>query len=131
MSESPNMALARQWVDAFNRGDIDAMVATSASDFRLHEWPDAPGAQSYQGQDAIRQGIETWFESWEWMTVEIEDTLEAGDRILVQLHQRAAGKGSTAEVEIRTYNVYSFKDGKLRELHLFTDRESADRVLAA
>jgi ketosteroid isomerase-like protein len=128
MAESQNMALAREWAAAFNRWDIDALVALSHPDFELHEWPDAPGARSYQGQNAIRHGIATWFESWEWMKVEVQDMREAGDRLLVMLHQRAAGKGSAVEVEIDTYNVMQFRDGQLAELHMFTAEEPALEV---
>jgi len=41
------------------------------------------------------------------------------------LHQRARGKGSEVEVELRSSNVYSFRDGRLVDIRLFTNRESA------
>jgi ketosteroid isomerase-like protein len=59
------------------------------------------------------------------MQVEIEDIVEAGDRVLVTLHQRARGRGSAVEVEIDTSNVYTFRDGKVFRIELFTDREPA------
>ena len=131
MSESQNMTTVREWAEAFNRWDIDAMVAASHPEFRLHEWPDAPGARSYEGQDAIKEGISTWFESWEWMKVEVQDMREAGEKVLVTLHQRAAGKGSAVVVEVDTYNVFEFEDGRLRELHLFTAESPAVEVFGA
>ena len=50
------------------------------------------------------------------MQVEVEDIVEAGDRVLVTVHQRAKGKGSAIEVEIRSFNVYTFRDGKVTRM---------------
>jgi ketosteroid isomerase-like protein len=125
LPESENIAIVRRFVDAFNRSDFDALAAETRPETELHEWPAAPGARSYRGPDGMRQAIETWFESWEWMQIEIEDLEEAGDRVMATFHQRAQGRGSEAEVEIHTFNVWSFEDGQLSAIHLFTDRDSA------
>jgi len=45
--------------------------------------------------------------------------------VLVVLDQRAKGKGSEVEVEIRSYNVYAFRDGKVSRIQLYTEREPA------
>ncbi len=123
--ESEQAAAVRQFTDAFNRRDFDSLLAAVDPDLELHEWPEAPGAQTFRGPDEARQAIESWFDAWEWMKVEVEDIVESGERVLVTLHQRAKGKGSAVEVEIRTPNVYTFRDGKLFRIQLFTEREAA------
>lgn len=120
-----NVALVRRFIDAFNRSDVDSLAGYYDPDVELHEWPTAPGAQAYHGIDGVRQALDTWFEVWEWMRVEIVDLAEAGDRVLVTLDQRAKGRGSEVEVEIRSYNVYTFRDGKVMRMELFTEREPA------
>jgi ketosteroid isomerase-like protein len=125
VAESENIAAVRRFADAFNRRDFDGVLAGVDPEVELYEWPDAPGARSYRGPDEVLLAIENWFDAWEWMDVVVEDTVEAGDRVLVTLHQRAKGKGSAIEVEIRTWNVYTFRDGKLLRMQLFTGREPA------
>ena len=125
MAESQNIDVVRRFTDAFNRRDFDALTDEVDPEIQLHEWPAAPGAQSYSGPDGLRRAVENWFESWEWMQVEIEDLEEADGRVLVTFHQRAQGKGSEVEVEIRSWNVCSFQDGRLTDIALFTDREEA------
>jgi ketosteroid isomerase-like protein len=131
MAESEQMAAIREIADSFNRGDFDALVAYTDSETVLHEWPSAPGAQSYQGPDGIRRAFESWFESWEWMRIDVEDMEEAGTRVMATFQQTARGKGSAAEVELRTFNVWTFREGTVTAIHLFTDRESALAVLAS
>ena len=125
MSDSGNIAAVRRYVDAFNHLDLDAATVGLDPAIELREWPEAPGAQSYHGVDGVRRAFDTWFETWEWMKLEIEDTRAAGDRVLFSLHQRAKGRTSAVEVEIRTYNVYTFRDGLLTLAELFTDRDAA------
>jgi hypothetical protein len=69
--------------------------------------------------------LESWFEAWESMQVEIQDIEEVDDRILVTQHQRAKGKGSEVEVEIDSYSVYTFNHGQVTRIELFLDRDEA------
>ena len=123
-----NSDVIRRWVDAFNRRDIDSLIAQLDPDVELHEWPTAPGSQSYRGPDQIQAAVDSWFEVWDWMQIEIEDIVEAGDRMLVTLHQRAKGRGSEVEVEITSFNFYVFRDGKVKAMHLFTEPEPARKL---
>jgi ketosteroid isomerase-like protein len=125
VAESPNIARVRDFVDAFNRRDMESALVDYDPDVELHEWPTAPGARTYIGSAELLKAVETWFEVWEWMQVEIEDIFESGDRVLVFFHQRAKGSGSEAEVEIRTFNVFTFRDGKVTRIQLFTERDPA------
>jgi ketosteroid isomerase-like protein len=125
LNESRKVALIRRFVDAFNRMDFDSVRSDVHPDVELHEWPQARGARTYHGWDAVREGIDGWFEAWEWITVELIDMVEAGERILFSLHQRAKGKGSEIELEITSFNVYTFRDGKLIRMELFIEREPA------
>ena len=122
---SENADRVRRYMDAFNRLDLDSVIADLHPDAELHEWPEAPGAQAYRGAAGVRAALDTWFETWEWMRVEIEDILEAGDHVFVTLHQRAKGRHSEAEVETRSFNVYTFREGKVLGIRLFLERDSA------
>ena len=122
---SNKIEIVRSWTELFNRRDFGAAIEALDPEVELSEWPTAPGARTYHGHDGVRQALETWFEAWEWMRVEVEDVVEAGDRALVTLHQRAKGRGSEVEVEIRTFNVYTFRDGKITHIELFTEPDPA------
>jgi ketosteroid isomerase-like protein len=120
-----NAAAVRRFVDAFNRREISEVLGDADPRIQLDEWPEAPGARSYRGPEGVREALDAWFETWEWMHVEIEELREVGDCVFFTLHQRAKGKGSGVEVEIKSWNVYSFGDGKLTRIQLFLDRDQA------
>jgi ketosteroid isomerase-like protein len=125
MSPESNVQLLHEFIDAFNRLDVDSVVADLDPEVELHEWPEAPGARSYRGPDGVRQALEVWFDVWEWMRVEVKDIREVGNQILVTLHQHAKGRGSEIEIEVESYNVYTFEDGKVTRMELFTERDPA------
>ena len=86
---------------------------------------EAPGARTYRGRDGVRAALDSWFETWEWMQVEIEELRETDDHVFFVLHQRAKGSSSGIEVEIKSWNVYSFREGKLARIQLFLEPEPA------
>jgi ketosteroid isomerase-like protein len=122
---SDHAALIHRFNDAFNRRDFDPILLEVTDDVELHEWQAAPGAQVFHGRDGARRAFDRWFESWEWMEIEIEAIEEDGDRALVTAFQRARGSVSGAEVSLRSWNVYEFHDGRVRRLRLFTDEQDA------
>jgi ketosteroid isomerase-like protein len=119
------LAAMKRFVDAFNRRDLDAVRDDLTPDVELHEWPEAVGARSYSGPDGLQRALDTWFDAWEWMKVEITDVDDIPDGFLVTLHQRAKGKGSAVEVELDSYNIYTFEGLKVKSMKLFTDRDDA------
>ena len=126
---SDQVATVLRFNDAFNRRDVEEILRELDDDVELAEWPEAPGARTFQGPEGVRRAFEGWFETWGWMQVDVEDIEEAGERVMATVFQRARGSASGAEVTIRAWNVYEFRDGKVWRLRLFTDRESAMEVL--
>ena len=123
--QSERVAVIHRFNDAFNRRDFEAILRDLDPHVELDEWRDAPGAETYRGPDGVRRAFDKWFETWEWMQVDIEDVEEAGDRVLVTVYQRARGSASGAEVSVRSWSLYEFRDEKVHRLRLFIDQENA------
>jgi ketosteroid isomerase-like protein len=126
---SDQVATVLRFNDAFNRRDVEEILRDLDSDVELAEWPDAPGARTFQGPDGVRRAFEGWFETWAWMQVDVEAVDEVGERVMATVFQRARGSASGAEVTIRAWNVYEFREGKVGRLLLFTDQEPAMEAL--
>jgi ketosteroid isomerase-like protein len=123
--DTDDVETVRRFVDAFNRRELAAVIGDLDPDVELHEWPEAPEARTYRGADGVQEAIDGWFETWSWMHVEIVDVFATGNHVFVTLHQRAEGRGSEAQVELTSHNVYTFRDGKVVRVELFTEREPA------
>ena len=111
--------------EAFDAEDFDAIAEMAHPDVELHDWPEAADPQVYRGPTAIQEAREEWSKAWESVRAEPVDFVENDDRVLVVLRTTARGRGSSIDVEMQTFGVYTFRDEKIRKLQYFTDRESA------
>jgi ketosteroid isomerase-like protein len=125
---SENVAVVHLLLEAFERDDVVAQLALMDPEVEIVEWPEGPEARTYRGHaGAIRAG-ESWSEAWEWIRNEVDDFVEAGDRVLACGRTHGKGRGSAVEVAIDAFNVYTLRDGKVTRMELFTSREPALRA---
>jgi ketosteroid isomerase-like protein len=111
MSEE-NVELARRSVDAFNRRDLDALLAL------MHdEVEGAPPLASIEGHYHGHAGIRRWWESLFTglpdFTIEVVEVRDLGDLTVAVLRNRAQGAVSQAPVEQRLWLVGEWRDGKV------------------
>jgi ketosteroid isomerase-like protein len=55
----------------------------------------------------------SWLQTWDVFTVETEEFIESDQRIIVFVRLRGRPRGSSADVEGRQADVYTFRDGKI------------------
>lgn len=122
-----NVARARYGFEAFNRGDIDAIVAGLHPDVVWEEsTPAFTGlSRTYEGHEGFRQWVADVLEAWENLSSVNNEYIDAGDNVIVVAHFRGRGRASGVEVEMDFYNVLSFRDDQIVHRRLYTDRESA------
>jgi ketosteroid isomerase-like protein len=128
VSESQNVALVRRLMEAFDRGDFDAQLSMLDRDVELVEWPEGPDQRRFRGHDGAGQAFESWFEAWEWLRNDVQEFVEAGDKVLARGRTYGKGKGSAVEVAIDAFNVYTVREGKVTRIEFFTTEEPALRA---
>jgi ketosteroid isomerase-like protein len=122
-----HVELVRQVVDATNRGDADAFVATLSPDV---EWEDnlfwTEGARTYRGAAEVREWLAQVWEPWESLRMEALEIIAASDgHLLVGFELTASGKESGAETQARFWTVSRIADGKIRTRKAYLDRAEA------
>jgi ketosteroid isomerase-like protein len=124
-----NVEIVRGRIDAFNRGDQSAWLASLNEDYEiapLDDWPDARAIRGGEaGWDFYRDVAEIL--SFERVRVEFVD---AGvEKVLGHQRHAAHGRKSGADVEIDRWFVTTLREGKVLRDEWFTDR--ADALKAA
>jgi ketosteroid isomerase-like protein len=92
--------------------------------------PDHIG-EAYRGHEGIQRAAKRWIEPQEWMLVELEQIIEAGDQ-LVSVH-RLRSKARHSGIEFDTADegspslayVWTFRDGKVIHFKSFLGKEKA------
>ncbi len=109
--------------DQFERGDFSA-YAELPDEFELVTAAEMPDAGTYRGE-AARRWLAAWVESFEKLTQEAVEFIEAGDRVLIELIQRGTPRDGGIPVELRTWSVTTFRDGAITRIELFLTRTQA------
>ena len=86
--------------------------------------PDHAG-EAYRGHEGVVRAAERWIEGSEWLLVELEQIVGAGDR-LVSIH-RVRSKARYTGIEFNAFVAYvwTFRDGKVIHFRSFLDLEQA------
>jgi ketosteroid isomerase-like protein len=121
MSEE-NVELVKATYAAYDSGDLAAVVAD------LH--PDVvacahPIGERYEGREGFLRFIANWTDQFEEFQQIPEEFMDAGDRVIVRIHQKGRGKGSGVPVEARFWLVHLLDDGKNRRVDLFDNEADA------
>jgi ketosteroid isomerase-like protein len=78
-----------------------------------------------EGIPAVRATMQRWEGSFEDLEVTYEETIDAGDRVVLKTYVSGRGRGSGVEVDDRSYMVWTLQDGKVTRMDEFTERADA------
>jgi ketosteroid isomerase-like protein len=122
-----NVAIARSAIEAFNRGDVDAVLALAAPDVEVYAPPDSPNPGRYVGYDGYLRWSEQWLEAWETFTLDVLEIEAVDDRhVVAVVRQNGRGRLSGLEVTMAGAHLYEIDaDGKIVRFQLYDERERA------
>jgi ketosteroid isomerase-like protein len=73
-----------------------------------------------------------WLSAWgNPLTVDAEQMVESGDRILVLVRWKGHGKGSGVEMDAAGAHLWTFRDGRVVRYEVYRDRDEARAALQA
>ena len=90
-----------------------------------------PEIVTYHGPDEVREFLAQWSGAFEDFGFQAEEARDAGDSIVFCLHQWGRGKETGAEVESRTWQVMTFRRGKVVHCRGYDSKAEALEAAAA
>ncbi|HMC06638.1 MAG TPA: nuclear transport factor 2 family protein [Solirubrobacterales bacterium] len=79
----------------------------------------------YLGREEIRAYMRGFLVGWAEAAIAGEEFLDAGDTVLVAVHQHATGSGSGAPVEMRYWQAWTFRGGAVIRIESIKERSEA------
>jgi ketosteroid isomerase-like protein len=106
-------SVIQQFNDAFNRHDVDAIMAVMTDDCIFENTRPAPDGTRYEGQKAVRALWEEFFRNSPQAQFDVEEMFACGERCVVRwvYHWVKAGK----EGHVRGVDVFRVQGGKVAE----------------
>ena len=118
-----NVEIVREAFDRFGRGDFSG-IAELPDELEVVLARDMPDAGTYRGA-AARKWLEAWADSFDSLTIDLVEILDAGDRVIAEYVQRGIPRGGSKPVGLRTWSIYTFRESALTMMELFTSRDEA------
>jgi len=122
-----NVEIVRDAIAASMNGDPEAFVATLAPDV---VWDTSrapfPEARIYHSVDGVREWFHELADAFEDSArYEIAEMRDVGDRVLLDLRAKAAGRSTSISVDWDFVSVFTFVGGKIVRMDRFADRAEA------
>jgi ketosteroid isomerase-like protein len=81
--------------------------------------------ERFHGPEGVAEAVRRWTGAWAEFEFDVQELIDAGDRVVMVLRQVGRGKGSGAPVEMTMGWLYELRDGKIVRVSMFADREEA------
>ncbi len=120
-----NHAIVHELVDAWNRSDIDGVLALFHSACEVVFPPDVPEPGPFHGHAELRRSAEAFLAAWEFHHADVVEVVDTDDGVLAALHLVGRGAGSGIEVDQTDAHVFTIREGKIARWHNFNERAEA------
>jgi uncharacterized protein len=130
VSTGEPVELVRAVYEGWGRGDFRAGVELYDPGIELVLRPEFPESGTYRGPEQIARYMrEDFLSDLEHARIAGEEFVDAGDRVVVRVHQEGTGPESGLTVGMRYYQVWTFRGDVV--VRIESIRERADALEAA
>jgi uncharacterized protein len=118
-----NIDLVRRSYVAFERGDLDAVLADMHPEIEWHQAQGLPHGGLYHGVDEVRRNVfepldASW---WSEFSATPDQFLDAGPEIVVLGRYRGVAKVTGKLLDVPFVHVWTVADGKATRFRQFLD----------
>jgi ketosteroid isomerase-like protein len=111
-----DVEIVRRSIEAFARGDLDALLAVSDPDVQWTLAADEPNPGTYRGHDGLRRFASDISEPWTDRlkgTMSFEAFIDCGDWVVVPWTARVHGRISGIPMELTETYAVQVEDGRI------------------
>jgi ketosteroid isomerase-like protein len=130
MSEQ-NLDVARRATEAFNRREVEELVALSHPDSEWLPFRAQVEGGVYRGRDGVRRFVVDMEEDWSKFDIEIQELIELDARVLLFGRVHAVARGSGVALENDAGFVMDFRNAQIVRLVSYSDPDEARREAGA
>ena len=122
-----NVELVRRAYEAWNAGNFDAASELLSPEMEWQMPPNLPESDTWRSKAEVQRGLEDFMESWKELRAEVQELIDAGDRVVALVRFR--GRSAVTELELQGVSVdaavWTVRDGKLAKVEMYGGTEAA------
>jgi uncharacterized protein len=118
-----NLEIVRRSYEAFERGDLDAVLADLDPEIEWHQAQGLPHGGLYRGRDEVRRNVFEPLDAewWSEFSALPDEILDAGDELVVLGRYRGTAKGTGKRLDVPFVHVWTLHDGRATRFRQFLD----------
>jgi ketosteroid isomerase-like protein len=120
-----NLEILRRAFPDSAPADVEALFAILDENVEWDYVGAFPEVVTYHGPQEVRAFLGQWAGAFDDFGLEAEEAVDAGDRVAVLVHQWGRGKETGAQVESRTWQVFTFRGGKVVQCRGYATKAEA------
>jgi ketosteroid isomerase-like protein len=122
-----NVEIVRRAWEAWVRKDNETALAMYDPKVQidLTAVPHIGQSGVYFGLEGVQEHLRDMLASFEVMNTEVEEWIDAGERVIAMIHTYRRGKRSGVPVDRREAHLWTVRDGLLLRLQIFATRAEA------
>jgi ketosteroid isomerase-like protein len=124
-----NVETVRAMFETFQHGDEDALLGFADPDVEIRPAWDSISSEVGRGREAFLAFWRDWPNFWHDYGLEPREFVDAGDRVLVVLHERGRSRPGATEVEDEFAHIWTVRDGKVTRADVYSSRDEGYRAL--
>jgi uncharacterized protein len=122
-----NLERSRRYYEAWNAGDLPAVMDAMAPDVEWHGHPNLPEPGPYHDRNDVERWMRQFREAWGELAAEPVEVLDAEDWVIALIHMTGRGRGSGVEVQGGAdVHVARFHDGDVVYFRIYPGDRAAD-----
>jgi ketosteroid isomerase-like protein len=126
--EGSDVAVVRAFYEAAARKDVDAILDLLDPEVVLRAPESLPWGGTFHGHEGVQEFFGKRAEESVENRREVQEYLDTGDRIIVQLRLFGRAKGGDTETEVPEVHVWTVRNGKIVDLEAIFDTATALRA---
>ena len=120
-----DLAAIEGFVEAFNAGDVDALLHRADPGIVMATAREWPGGGVYRGADEVRRFIQEFRGDWAEIRFERLTSETVGDRLVERSRWLGRGRTTGIETQVDFYAAWTVRDGRVRRVDVFARRDEA------
>jgi uncharacterized protein len=125
-----NFEIVRRGYEAMNKREFARMSEFLHPEVEVDLSRNSLNPDIYRGYEGFERLAGVVEDVWEDFRFEVHDLVDGGDRVVAEITISGTGRGSGVEAEMRIFNVWTLRDGKVIRL-VGGYRERAEALEAA
>jgi ketosteroid isomerase-like protein len=120
-----NVEIARGAFEAWERGDLSAMLEPLADDIVSRRVPPLVNPEEHHGPEGTLDMFADWIEAYDSFESWADEYIDAGNSVVVRVPQRVRFAGSDRTMQDVFWFRLSFEDLRVTRLEVYADRSQA------